>query len=168
MKLFNSMWILILIFVMYAFDKSAPGVVAVNNSFGYQSVLILNDTLRIDTTGSGAYKKVVVDTSNTIRVNRTSGLVYSFRLWSNGDSITYTESIDCYDDGLDQWLSAGEYAENREQDSIYTFTNTTSTYGRQELRIQTCDKLRFIMSVPAAAGHSDTIYIPNRYMRLSE
>lgn len=165
--------IFIILFSLYTVisAKSSPSFIEIKNSYGYSSVLVLNDTLRIDTTGAGAYKKVVVDTSESIDVDRVASLVYSFRLWSNesdGDSITYIESIDCYDDGLDQWLSPSEYMENRELDSVYTFLGTTSTYAHQELRMLRCDKIRFIMSIPAAAGHSDTLYIPNRYLRLQD
>lgn len=161
-------WFLVLTFVMYAFDKSKPGFIAIDNSYGYQSVLILNDTLRIDTTGAGAYKKVVTDTTNAIDVNRTADLVYSWRSWSNGDSIVYQESIACYDDGLDQWTYPTEYTESGTVDSIYNITGTTSEYGRKLLSVNTCDQVRFIMSVPDEAGHSDTIYIPTRVLRLSE
>lgn len=168
MKIFN--WSLIIIFILVStlLAKSKPDFVAVNNSYGYQSILLLNDTLRIDTTGAGAYKKVVTDTSNAIEVNRIERVVYSWRSWSNGDSIIYQESIACYDDGLNQWTYPTEYTESGTVDSIFAITGTTSEYGRRLLSVEYCDKIKFIMAIPATAGHSDTIYIPSRYLRLSE
>lgn len=162
----NTIIILMLSLAFSVYAKSKPGFIPILNSRGYAKVLIKNDTLRIDTTGAGAYKKVVTDTSGAIEVDRASSLIYSYRLWSNGDSGHAIEKIACYDGGLEAWLYPTEYAEEGGADSVIAVDSTLSTYKRIEVEPSKCDKIKFIMSVPASAGHSDTIYIPNRFLRL--
>lgn len=161
--------LLIAALTAYVMAKSKPTYIGIKNSYGYDSLYIYNDTIRVDTTGAQAWKKVLTDTSSSVDVDRITGIVYSYRLYSdstNTDSMIYTESIACYDDGLDQWLYPGDYIELDSPDSVLTPDSTGSSYGRIEIDVEKCDKIKFITSVPANCGHDDTVYIPSRYLRL--
>ncbi len=168
MKLFA----LISILMVFVFAERRPVNEPILNSYGFSSMLVLNDTLRIDTTGAGAYKKVVTDTSIAHDVGYASGLVYGFRMWSNGDSITFTETMGCYSDALAAWVYSTDIDNilnySGESPNVTYALTSTAEYGIKELLSTSCDSIKFIMSVPAAAGHSDTIYIPKRGLRIQE
>lgn len=164
----------LLFLIVLIFARQKPDYIEIVNSYGYSGMRVRDDSLNIDTTGSSAWKSVANDTSNTIVVEKVSSVIFTYTLaLGQTDSASFKIDIGCYDDGIDQWLWTADYTENHPYgvDSMittYTLDTNTTGYGRRELQMERCDRIKFVFSAPDEAHNSDTVTIGSRYLRLQD
>lgn len=167
---------MLIILVLFAFlaARPKPNYQQIVNSYGYSGMRVRNDSLNIDTTGASAWKSVLNDTSNTIVTEKINSLIFVYTLAkAQTDSASFKIDIGCYDDGIDKWLWTTDYTENHPYgaDSMvttYTLDTNTTGYGRRELQMERCDRVKFVFSAPAEASNTDTVTIGARYLRLQD
>lgn len=140
------------------------------NSFGHPGIKILDDTVYVDTTGGGKWKKLLADTSRAVYIAYAGSITYGYAMRSDSadtDSMMYQEQVLCCMAGLG-WIPALMWKAWAPIDSILQPIYSVSGYGQREVNFSTCDSVKFVASVLATTAHGDTIYLDKRTLRLRE
>jgi len=155
-----------------AWTWKAPAYQNVRNSYGCSgaSLFVLNDTVYVDTTCAGVWKKKLADTSQAVGVAWAGSVTFGYSLYSDSadtDSIIYQEEVLCKMVGLD-WMPAISWKAWDRIDSVIGPKYSVSSYGQREVNFSTCDSVKFVAKVLALTAHGDTIFINKRVLRLRE
>jgi len=167
-------FLIILFLSALVFSLDGPSYTQILNSEGYSGLRVRDDSLDIDTSGSGAWKSVATDTSKPIWTAKYESNIFVYTLAkAQSDSSSFKIDVGCYDGGVAAWLYGTDYTENQPYgaDSMvtsYTLDTNSTGYGRRELQIKRCDSLRFVFSAPDEMSNTDTATVGVRYLRGQE
>ncbi len=134
---------------------------------------IFVDSIFVDTTGRGTYKKKgLLDTTKAFAVRDAYGFYTlswdrGHRATASDDSGAFALKLDCYDLGAGNWLRPSDLdktftpGDSVFYDTLVVAKKDTAGGLKSDLYFPQCDSVRFILSATAATSNSDTINVRN-------
>jgi len=167
----NMIIILLAAFAAFVWARM-PDYYLIRNGKGGNNVFIFDDTIYTANTAGVIAKKGLSDTSKPVPIVGSHIHTYQWKMAStmdDADSIQYREGVQCSSSVLGAWISGP--AQYTDTNNIYNDTAISCVYGvggmgSYEGYFSRCDAVRFIMTVPEATGHSDTIKITKRGLKI--
>ncbi len=143
----------------------------ISNSYGFSGTSapwkLVVDTVYVDTTGAGAYKKIGTgvagagDTSKAVAVHvQTAGPQGFFSFvgarTSAGDSGVFIIKPLCYSKTVSAWVSSLNMACNglNKCDTVLTTARDSAGFGIEEYFPSFCDSMKVVVTVKGATGAS--------------
>lgn len=141
--------------------KNSYGIGYDGGAGTYAPWIFLVDTIKVDTTSNGTYKKIGTsgDTTKTIPTGGPVGYWNIVgRLTGEADSLGITVKPYCYSNLLGTWIKPKGQSTNAviTNDTLYTSNASEGNFGYESYVPSFCDSVKFLISKAVTLSKSDT------------